>query len=54
MLVKFELKIPNRVGKNVRKFQGGGGFFYSYCTSRRKMHNNTVMMKHFVLPLNTL
>ena len=27
---KFGLKIPNRLGKNVRKFQGGD-FFYSHC-----------------------
>jgi len=28
--VKFGLKIPNRLGKNVRKFQGD--FFDSHCT----------------------
>jgi len=32
MLVKFGLKIPNRLGKNVRKSQGDGIFFDSHCT----------------------
>jgi len=31
MRVKFTLKIPNRLGKNVRKFQGGD-FFDSHCS----------------------
>ena len=34
MHVKFGLKIPNRSGKNVRKFQGGWDFFDSHCTLR--------------------
>jgi len=31
--VKFELKIPNRLGKNVRKFQGGD-FFLTHTVHR--------------------
>jgi len=31
--IQFGLKIPNRFGKNVRKFQGGY-FFDSHCRSQ--------------------
>jgi len=41
MHVKFGLKIPNRLGKNVRKFQGGGFFLLTLYMSLSLDYNGS-------------